>query len=533
MTRANIIGDIAEGEFQLWAKMSEVTINQSIKDEHGWDFIIELKDDEVSTLTDIHQSRLSTCFVQVKATDNPKNSCQVKLSNLKKMATGLHPSFFVFYKYNRNNLAQARYLVHLDKKLIHDILKKVTVHLKTPKVHKLNKLSMNIKYSKSDQIDLGPNINLSDIIKSHIGNDYQHYINDKIKFLKKVGYENGKHTTLEITLNDLDQIRNLQDLSLGLCDNTKIDKFKFIHKRFGEQFIEEPNESVTLSMSPLPLPNSFYVTFKKDKLSHGVNFPIQIYTSPFNQTLPKNDRKIKLSGLFFDMILWEDKLNLTINFDRDKRYSIHDLSKVFTFLKILSDKENVYIEIYDCDQLDDISSFNMSTSNIDYNIDLEYNVVKTIISLLKDFETHELDISLSEIANSYLNNSVFYDLINKKNNSFTFTFGVLDDKFKESDKSACISFLSTKLLSINFGVVITTFGKASKIGNSRRYNFDVDDFKIEKKVSTANLNAIRDELIELADKLADKYEKDYEVVNIVNKKNKLPFTELEIINDQT
>ena len=71
--------------------------NKFHEDKTGKDFLVEFPLD--ANAKNIHEAPITAC-VQVKSTDKKRRKEQITVSNLKRLATELGPSFIVFIEHN-------------------------------------------------------------------------------------------------------------------------------------------------------------------------------------------------------------------------------------------------------------------------------------------------------------------------------------------------------------------------------------------------------------------------------------------------
>ena len=87
------VGGMGEAEFTKWCNSVGLAANKFHEDKTGKDFLVEFPLD--ASAKHIHEAPI-TARVQVKSTDKKRRKWQVKVSNLKRLATELGPLFIEF-----------------------------------------------------------------------------------------------------------------------------------------------------------------------------------------------------------------------------------------------------------------------------------------------------------------------------------------------------------------------------------------------------------------------------------------------------
>lgn len=118
------LGGMGESFFDFWCRREGLTINPSIVDKTGWDYLVEFPFSSSPTTMNLHKSA-PECKIQVKATDSKNRKLAIKLSNLRRLATSKTPTFIVFIEFSGKNHPENIFVVHLDSRLIFNILKRV------------------------------------------------------------------------------------------------------------------------------------------------------------------------------------------------------------------------------------------------------------------------------------------------------------------------------------------------------------------------------------------------------------------------
>ncbi|RUO36747.1 hypothetical protein CWE13_07815 [Aliidiomarina shirensis] len=230
------IGRIGESEFSSLCAKAKYTINSSTQDDHGWDFLLELPSRHPIGVNTLNHA-VETIFVQVKATTSRQPKTQVKLSNLRKLATSPIPCFIALHLLNSEHNTEVLYLKHVDHTLVEKWLQWSAQHIND----KLNTIKKLIKFDKSEILLKVHQNELDSAIRSAVGDSYNQYLFDKSKLLEKLGTPQGK---MHFTLKSLYSPNPLADLFTGALDKVQLDNLCFSEELYG---IERPHPQIQVT----------------------------------------------------------------------------------------------------------------------------------------------------------------------------------------------------------------------------------------------------------------------------------------------
>ena len=263
------LGNLGECELERWCHSTDLIVNKSlISDKAGWDHIIDFPNDIDLSQGEVHASAYQ-CKVQVKATQTRNKKVQIKLSNLRRMATDPIPNFILFLEYNKDHKLETVYLTYVDKPLIERVLKKVhTLATRASKQElKLHTKKMTIKFEPHHVLISPSGITFKAKTQEYIGKDFQQCVVNKKNYLERVGFD-GSPNRITFTTVGENNLEKLIDISLGREGSVEISELKMFKERFGQAYdITEYNEAGgRLSMPDIKPTKLGTVTFKSHPL---------------------------------------------------------------------------------------------------------------------------------------------------------------------------------------------------------------------------------------------------------------------------
>ena len=234
--------------FKKWCNSVGLAANKFHEDKTGKDFLVEFPLDE--NARDIHEAPI-TARIQVESTDKKRRKEQITVSNLKRLATELGPSFIVFIEFNGKDDPHKAFLIHIDNQWTTKILKRVqqannpspnkNKKKKKPKEGKrgpkkqeqagpaLHQKTITVKYDKTDKLPKPNGESLKAAIEAAVPQGMHKYAEDKKKHLESTGYEDG-YGTFKFSVADERNISGLIDVSLGLKDCVEVKDHAFRHR---------------------------------------------------------------------------------------------------------------------------------------------------------------------------------------------------------------------------------------------------------------------------------------------------------------
>lgn len=336
------LGTAGEKYFGMLCAAAGMAANNSQTDIHGWDLFVEI--DESTNAFDrmsMHEGVIET-KVQVKSTDGDKRYVDVELSNLKKMATSSLPCFYVLLEFDGGEVPVRGYLRHFDNQLIQKTLRRVSdEHAKDPRV-KLNKKKMRLNFDNLIS-PLSASV-IKKMMMSHIGSSHLDYLEQKRKYLKSVGFEDGSHQIKFSIVGD-DKLYQLIDISLGKKDSIEIAEVHGSSLRFG--VLSERNEltsdTAVLTMPDVTPSDKGVLSFRDKSNGRTLKFPVDLYSSPFDSWIPKHFRKIRMDGRLFEfhVLNYGKSFNISMNIHLLEHFEVEESFRMFKLTHMLSKPKNI------------------------------------------------------------------------------------------------------------------------------------------------------------------------------------------------
>lgn len=336
------IGKAGERFFGAWCAASGMTANASETDHNGWDVFVEI--DETSAEYDplsLHEGLIET-KIQVKSSDGAKRAVDVELSNLKKMATSALAAFYVLLEFESGESPTRAYLLHVDHALTEKILKRISDLKSKDQTAKLNKKFMRLNFI--DEVIPLSAVNLKKMLLSHVGPSNSAYVENKIKNLNSIGFENGKYQ-FQFSISGDEQLKKLIDISLGKNEVIEVENVFRSTLRFGT-ISNTPNlisDTALLSMPDIAPSDKGSITFRDSSTGRSITYPTELYRSPFNSWIPEEFRKIRMIANCFELNLRGCRQSFSIDIKTHllDQFSIEDALKMFNLTRMLSKPENI------------------------------------------------------------------------------------------------------------------------------------------------------------------------------------------------
>ena len=90
------VGKRGEGILQSWASEEDASLTKTDDDRWGWDFLLEFPIQRTSVGAEPDkEEEVYRCLIQVKSTSSSDRSCQVKMSNWRRLVETPLPAFFL------------------------------------------------------------------------------------------------------------------------------------------------------------------------------------------------------------------------------------------------------------------------------------------------------------------------------------------------------------------------------------------------------------------------------------------------------
>ncbi|HQV24635.1 MAG TPA: DUF4365 domain-containing protein [Acinetobacter sp.] len=476
------LGLLGELAFQSWCAQEGLIANGSKIDKTGWDFFVEFPISQAITAKQLHESAVN-CKIQVKATDNQDRKWQITLTNLRQMATAQMPTFYIFLEFDGKHEVQNAFVLHIDNDLVYKILKKIHQVEQSDKENNLNNRKMTLHYGESHELKVVDGHGLKKNLLALIGKDYSKYLKDKTEFLKTCGFEEG-YGTIQFSLNGEESIKKIIDVSLGLEEELDVENLVSTEQRFGtpskKPEFELQTAKIKLGMSA---PKKGKLRFKEDKLSSGLTFDIDFYTTPFNFNDYRKYSKFRIIGDFFEMTCkpYEGTCNYSFDLGDSRRFEIKKLKNAINLINLMSKDEQTTIMELELENLDKIVPLKIKGQFVERDLEIFDELLNKVLTIFQQLQLHdEISISLKELYYYKKEIEIFYTIITKTNKCDVRVEFVLDaDNNLKSDQLVHISVTACHLGSHIIGIILSVLGNPIEISENK-YRLECSGIKIER-----------------------------------------------------
>lgn len=514
------LGSMGESTFSLWCADVGLIPNGSRIDKTGWDFLVEFPFDDDFSQLNVHKPAF-VCKIQIKATDKQDRKLSIKLSNLRRLATDLIPTFFVFIEFDSQKVAQKAFVVHVDEAIACKILKRLCEAQKANGEDSLNKKSMQISYGDDHRMkDLDGNC-LKEVLLSHIGDNMAQYIANKKNYLECAGFDSESFKITFMT-EGVENLKKLVDVSIGIEKEVEISRFTRTGGRFGiaDETYSVDSEGGKLQMPEVKPSTMGTIRFKEDMLSSGLSFESNLYSSPFNIWIPNELVKIRFEGDFFSIVCtpWTRAVNFSFEFGSELRLSIkgfRDAVKLIGWLN--SPEKNIFVEL-DFDISPTPLKLNLEVSKESQEIDVssELSALECALRIANEFEVADYaNMSIHEILMCKEDMYILERITSSQlQNFFQVEFNVEEDDFNPTNgnNSACILSYIKSFGNHLLGVLFLVVGEIKLISNNR-YRLSSTNSVVEKKIVIKKDGSnYTPYLLEVIEGIKKKYSSQYKII---------------------
>lgn len=312
----------AETSFASLCALGGALCHESQEDENGWDYLVELPEDESTGPADTAPPG-KQAYVQVKSTRNARLSCSVKLSNALKAARS-RDAWFVVLMVEAEPRPKT-YAVHIWAETMKDWLKagrKASIE-KAP-VHK-RRVTVNFNEADLHSDDL------VEWVQETIATAAPDYALAKKSIYETVGYENGFGAgKLSFRADDAEQFF---DELLGLGTGLPISKFTFTPSRFGlsdKEPIVDLNAG-TVQITPHPA-GDCELRIRGPKSSAPISVPGKVFSLGM-PWLPIEQQRVRVSAPGFEVVwLNEGESRFTASLHAEARVPLDDIHNFATMI---------------------------------------------------------------------------------------------------------------------------------------------------------------------------------------------------------
>lgn len=514
------VGGMGESAFSLLCEDAGMFVNPSKVDKTGWDFLVEFPFD-INTDEDVIHKAAFECRVQIKSTDSKKGSVAVSLSNLRRLATANMPAFFVIIEFDKKSSAQRIYVVHIDHFIVTSVLNKIHKLHQVEGCVGLNRRTMLIHYKDDDLVENIDGSSLKNAFLKHIGGDMSKYVEMKNNHLSTTGFENG-HAHLSFTVKDEDNFLKLIDVSIGIENNAKIKSFVATKTRFGiknkSPFVDAIDGTIEMpNIKPIRVGE---ICFREEKFGKNMSFVGKLYLSPFNNILPNELIKFRVSGEFFNLVCYPftGKSEYSFSFGDGIKIDIFQFRDSLILIKhFCTPNKKIYCDLKFGNPFDLNFSFRSTGDNFLFHNELDkLNIACQIINLF-DINS-DINISLDEIAR--ISDSIYnlYNIITANKNFYKIEFDIEynseNSEFDINKETACIFLMHSIIGDYIFGIFLVVCGKIIIDKEINKYVIVSSVCNVEKKIVVPKSQIVsREEMLAEIASIEEKYSK-YQLVVI-------------------
>jgi len=499
------LGKLGETKLSEWCTAARLTSNQSLEeDKMGWDHLIEFPYQKSSLPRD-KQPKPIECKVQVKSTLRTDKGVNIKLSSLKRLVDYTSPAFILFYEFSsiEEPILDSSYLVHVDKRLIERVLKKIRQNHISKTPIPLNQIEIKVSYSKKHKLDINSGIFFRDSIVELVPDGIAEYQKNKHELTESIGYEeHGYEFKFETSPKEL--TRFFTESALGISNSLTVNNTVLNDNRFnlknGKVVIKKADE-VKISVQPSTV-DKCKLRFKTSTYSPAITFDAEYIKMP-QPTTGKNSLFLKttLFSIEIDSI-GESSISGKYHLTNENDVELDEAIKFFKLFSPDNFKKTLILEL----DLSDVKGTIGFSINFPFELPDPNLVIETIEVLQKSFEIDGKTITnLNDLYDSKLRLNVLSSVIqnNVSEMKFTLTKEHEDSKsFGQPEIKTSYHFIAS-IGAVSIGVIALLHGK--KITD---YEYQVYKAEILKPLTFHNEQPTQELLEELVAEEIKKLEFD-------------------------
>ncbi|KXX71733.1 hypothetical protein [Flammeovirga sp. SJP92] len=481
--REQIIGYAGENDLERLCIFSNLTSEKADKDKNGWDFEV-YSSNKHQKFSDLHKSGLNF-KIQVKATDSQKRKIQVKLFNLRALASDPYPTFFIIFEYDSTEQPQRAFLIHIDHKLQEKILERV--QKSTKGVENLHKSTMSLTYDETQLLKSLSGKVFRDKIEEYIGTDIQEYSKAKIENLQNCGVDNDDTGLINLTNLSEENLSNLIDVLIGVKEDITLKSATIQEKRFGVYDNPKPISSIQVS-TPKSHKNDCKISFKwKNDLLYKYTF--EGYSLGFvDKSLPDYQNRLAIHSDFFSLVISGNKtINFKIDIDNCKEYKFSELLKRWSIFKKMHEPNSettVRIKKQGSKEIKmRIDSISVSENELN-EINKIYNTLYSLKSLKTYFEIDDdLKISIQDLAQHFDKPKMYYALLKGECHALKFEFTLDKTEKSNLEKAVTIRPFVYDLKNFRLLSFLRFEGGVNFLNGMDRYNWNVEKVEVVDRIA--------------------------------------------------
>lgn len=510
------LGQMGESTFRLWCNQAGLIANDSKIDRTGWDYLVEFSIPTRAGPTTLHHPAIE-CKVQVKATDKNSRKVSITLSNLRRLATAQMPTFVIILEFDKKEVVQRAFLVHIDEDLITKILRRLHERETIQESFDHHKSSMQISYGDKNEIPCLNGESLKAGIERFIPNGMSAYVAEKNKHLASTGFEKG-YAHIRFSTDGEQGAIDLIDVSIGLKQSAKISKFTGFHSRFGITSKKPMFESASgiLEMPDIKPTTTGTICFRESKLLPGLAFPCKIYSSPLNLAVPRTLEKFRIDGEHFDISMnpHTGAAQYRFKIDENTELPITQLRDVIRLMRLVTTSGKKVLVSILLDGAEKVEfSFDSPKKNFEFAELLD--ALESSVKICQQFDLGQpIKTSLKNIGSNGKSIINFCAIFDTKQPVFRCDFSVQGDGLDVKEPVACINLVSIKIGDHVLGALVVTKGRAISL-EPNLYSLISSTAEVKLKITSDERGTInKDDLIEAVRAIEVDYLNDFQVVTL-------------------
>ncbi|RRZ97199.1 hypothetical protein EGK14_00695 [Erwinia sp. 198] len=508
------VGNMGRGDFDRLCNASGLIYNSSSEDDSGgWDAIVEFPlINSIALLNSLNEQPIQ-CLVQIKSTDGEKKGVQVKLSNMKRFCDTPLPCFFFFARYDGNESIESAYLVHINRDVMFQVLKRIRQN-DTGKKSPLHKLSFTINHSDEDEIFLFNKDALKNAIEKHIPLGMKRYCEDKLRDLGDIGYK-GTRYALNFKIASENDYKSLINASLGYPATINIKDVQGWDTRFDINFRMEELEAekAIIEITSVEAFSTGTIRFEDEK--EDATFKCEFFISPIAFNAPDDLASFRISSDFFDLIVGVKNNQMKMDFESyDKVFHLADLRELLLLIKMLNTPNGqLKLTIKNNEGIE--TSFFASNNSFSANpianeiINAE-QIALTLMQIASYFRVDKnCKVSLNELIKKQQDIERMHTFISKTPGGDPILRLEIPEHNDNIDSGKELRiFIAIPLFFSSFFICLACVAKGSFTYKNKVMIFDNYEINIEKLIRAGDLMEIKKQCQEVSDKINRRFKND-------------------------
>lgn len=260
------------------------------------------------------------------------------------------------------------------------------------------------------------------------------------------------------------------------------------------------------------------VRFKESTLSSGILFDSELYTSPFSPHGNKEYFKLRIKNPLFELIITplENSSSYNFSFTHEQKFDIKKLRSAFRLLYLLCQPAKTISAEYISDNGVEIP-FTLKTNESAFDFEYELSILDCAVKLLPFFEVDEtIEISINDIISNGDSIRYLSDVIFSDNEALNIKFKADGVNLPTDKDCAYISLITTKIGTLNCGIVLSIIGSIHYNTNCSNYKLSVKEKIFSHKITMTDKEiTLDDNLISLLKETEKRYHEHYYVISIL------------------